>query len=612
MSPAPQARMAALGRRRRMLAGAATRAALERLLGIEGVEAFGIEAAAWTRTGVTLAIRCGPRRPVIFQLEPKSEGKRGLLETEHLVLHYATGTPARAFAERVGRQGRSRLADETLTSLGALFARDPQVDERGLPAPPAERHPGRLDSLLDTWGDSNAFADFFAVDEIARGQLDSIDPLSLFVFVQHADLECDHVTPHGGAPVVSQVAYPWEHRIRLDRAPQLSLLEGTMLSTDLDERDVIMGNPEKLRQVLDQGVAVANREGKSLFVANTCVPMVTGEDVGSEVGRCAKDCQRSTHYLTISPNSMDTVFEPLLVDRRKIAEARAGERRRASGEAPRLNLLGLHPTPGRDELIALLAAMGVEVNVLLVPELSEERIDALPAADLDVVAVNEAWGLLYEQLGRGSPRPRLIRPAPYGVEGTRAWLAAIADALELGEAAREAAEAALAPHAETFAALRERARGEFLGLCCRAREVRFLLEPEHFWGVPLLPLLEEMGFGLEVAIYFESREEMQVTPELHRSFREPERHRIKGFDSYEGMMARLGEMEAGAVFSHHSLDWRITGSGKNLFSLQHLEVGAAGAVRSLQRLLRIARTPYFRRFGRYLQRDASGRRVGGA
>ena len=63
--------------------------------------------------------------------------------------------------------------------------------------PPGVDDLERPASLLDTWGADGAYADFFAGGEVARAQLDTIDPTRFLVMVQHGDAE-DRSGPEPG------------------------------------------------------------------------------------------------------------------------------------------------------------------------------------------------------------------------------------------------------------------------------------------------------------------------------------------------------------------------------------------------------------------------------
>lgn len=272
-------------------AGAQSRAFLSHLLGISETRGrYGVKAVAWMDHAVEASVPLQGGEEVAFRIERRSEDSAGMVVTDHLVLYFrGKGIPEDLF-EAVETHAKERLGEHTIESLSEKIAADPELGDPSLPMPPGVDEKERPRSLLDTWGDRDAYADFFAGGELARAQLDSLDPGALFSFIQHSDCECLHVNPHGGGPVVCLVNYPWDNRIRhgvttSERQDLTTAAVEGMITTDLDENDVIMGNPEKLQRVLDHAEKMYRRSGKTLFFSNTCTPVVTGEDVESQVRR---------------------------------------------------------------------------------------------------------------------------------------------------------------------------------------------------------------------------------------------------------------------------------------------------------------------------------------
>ncbi|MFW6369077.1 MAG: nitrogenase component 1, partial [Myxococcota bacterium] len=449
-------------------AGALSRMTLAKLLGIAVPGAkWRIESALWTESGVRVAVRFGKRKPILFSIEPRQDDSRGVVMTDHLAVSYQGKDLPAALARRVASMGAKNLAGHDMDSLAEIFTSDPEFGKGEAPVPDTGAMSNRPDSLLDSWGDSTAWADFFAVDELARGNLDSLD--NLFVFVQHGDIECEHLFPHGPAPVLSLVSYPWDHRVRTERSPPpRNEGGGMMLTSELNEDDVIRGNPEKLRRLIEAGVREAEKRGSTLFVSNTCVPVVTGEDVESEFRRCTAGCSKDALYLTIGPSSMVNVFQDLLVERRLRAE------QRVETQGPHIvNLLGFPETRDLEELRTLLCDAGIEVNVVLVPGVSEEIVDSLPRAALNVIRPTSAWEHLYEHVTKDSRIPSLRPVAPYGMERSREWLFEIAKALDVG--AEEAWDRCYAPLAGRWERLCEEASRYRVGLVVRANEIHNVL-----------------------------------------------------------------------------------------------------------------------------------------
>lgn len=597
----------------RCLAGGAhSRALAAELLGIEALQQrYPIRAVAWIDHALEASIQLADEAEITFRIERSQPGAAGMVETGRLRLFFrGQGLPAE-LAETIEARAPERLAAIDLESLADRVAADPELGAAGLPLPPSVDEGGRPGALLDTWGNPSAYADFFAGGELARAQLDSLDPGALFTFVQHSDCECLHVNPHGGGPVVWLVNYPWDDRIRhgLSTTEHQDLataaLEG-MITTDLDENDVIMGNRDKFPRALQQALRVHQRTGKTLFVSNTCTPVVTGEDIESQVKRFQRDTGCPLHYLTVTPRSMVNVFHEALVDRRLRAEREAGAAR------PRaVNLIGFRRGPELDELRGLLDAIGVEVNCVLLPDLSFALIDALPAAALNVMLPNQLWQHLYDQLLFSSRIPAISPPAPYGPSATGDWLAAVAEALGLAPTRPPPLAERLAAARTELEPLRARAAEQRLGFVVRADETHLLTRPAATWGVPLPSLLEELGFGLEIYLQVDGPEPARrAARRVHAALAAPGRHRIQAFEDFAGMRRRIEQSRAAAFFSNHFFDWRITSAGKSPFSLQHFEMGLRGARRTAERLLGICATPFYRRLGRHLQRSPAGLRAG--
>ena len=125
----------------------------------------------------------------------------------------------------------------------------------------------------------------------------------------------------------------------------------------------------------------------------------------------------------------------------------------------------------------------------------------------------------------------------------------------------------------------------------------------------MIALLEEMGFGIDILVRVSDPVvAKEAALGIRKMFREPKRHSVLAFDSFAFMRKRLKESSARAFLSYHFYDWRLSEAGKSSFSIQHFEVGVPGAVRTLERLLRVCRTGFFPRYGKYLKRTAHGLR----
>ncbi|RLB59595.1 MAG: hypothetical protein DRI34_01335 [Deltaproteobacteria bacterium] len=567
---------------------------------------YHVRAAAWMDHAVEVAIPTGDRQEAVFRIERSTEQSVGLIRTGELVLYFRGQDIPVDLAELIETHAPEQLARHTIESLAEQLMADPELGDPAQPMPESTEQENRPVSLLDTWGTDDAWADFFAGGELARAQLDSLDPSSLFTFIQHSDAECLHVNPHTGGSVVWLINHPWDNRIRHgqaigDRLDLTTAASEGMITSDLDENDVIMGNPGKLQRLLKRAEQIHQLTGKPLFFSNTCTPVVTGEDVESTVKRFARRSGCPLLYLTVTPRSMVNVFHDVLVTRRLQAEQHRQER------PGTINLVGFRSDPESEELRGLLNKLSIEVNCIVIPDLDFELVEHMPAAEVNVFYPNKLWQHLYDQVQFSSRVRPLQPPAPFGIDGTLQWLEQIGRALGREEfdlrPVREQAEQAR----QQLQQLAQDIDQCCLGLVLRADETHFLADPGNTWGVPLIGMIEEMGFGLDIFLKVSGREQAaRAARQVHTCLRRPERHVIKAFDSMTGMLERIENSRAQAFFSAHFFDWRITGSGKNLFSLQHFEMGLRGVVRTARRLLGICRTPYYQQLHQHLRRSRAG------
>jgi len=587
---------------RSLVGGAASRAYLARLLGLPEEAAPGatrITAAGWMGDHAEVEVAGPGVEIVVLHLERGRAGQGRLLGGEHLSAHYR-GPALWPDLER--RPRRARLGATTLEEVAAVFGADRGVDLRQDRLPrgsAADQAAFDQRSMLSTWGSAETWSEFFAGAEIARGRLDSLDVFERGSFIQHCDRDCLLVVPKGPVPMVDRVLYPWLDRLRrIGRpaaAPGAPRRHGTMRTTDLRERDVVMGGLDKLEQVMAQ--AVADGVPDMLFLSCTCVPFVTGEDVESLVKRYRAKVERPFFFLTTTPQSSNLVFREVLVHRRRAAEAAAGPPRPGA-----VNLIGYASGPPREELRGLLDAAGVTVNATFIPEMDFAAIDALPGAAVHVLFPNELWQSTYDQLLFESPIRAVTPPAPFGRAATERWLREVCQAAGVEADAGAIVARAFAPHAAELERLRAEAGGHRLAFVVGADAVHRLCDPAASWGVPLLPFLEELGFGLDVLIRAGDRASAHAAAtRVHARLAAPGRHVIKAFADRERLSRLLREGAFDAVYSDHLFDDRLGAAGKAQFSLQEFEPGPTGALRTARRLLATCRLPFFRRYRRYLE-----------
>ena len=112
-------------------------------------------------------------------------------------------------------------------------------------------------------------------------------------------------------------------------------------------------------------------------------------------------------------------------------------------------------------------------------------------------------------------------------------------------------------------------------------------------GVPMVEMLVEMGFGVEILAYTGGRG-LELPRERF------ERIHVRGYRSLEELDAALAEPGVAAWYSEMNYDRRLSRKGKNSFSMRQFSMGLRGAVDSLEIMLRVSNMSFYRSYGRYL------------
>jgi hypothetical protein len=118
-----------------------------------------------------------------------------------------------------------------------------------------------------------------------------------------------------------------------------------------------------------------------------------------------------------------------------------------------------------------------------------------------------------------------------------------------------------------------------------ANHVSRLADPALTWAIPVLKLLREMGFGVEVLCYGQAQKQAA---------------RFTSFSTPEELASLLSEGSFQAVYSEYAYDSRLARAGKAQFSLEEFEMGLGGAARTVQKLTGLCRWPFQRRYAKYM------------
>jgi hypothetical protein len=539
--------------------------------------------------------------PIHLSIAPRST-RPAALRTRQLNLSYETRDGARPapFVAQVLQRLQHRLTHcpfELLLRAATLGAtrRDapgakPAADSDE--APPSKALPTEhRGSVAFSYRPPNGWRNFFEQKEMHRGLFHGLrGPITV---VHHADIECHASDAPRFDGSVNFLNFPrQEPWPRPADGPDARLQDGSrFLLTDMDDRDVIKGADTRLEHLLaavgtpcDPGTEAPSTNGASsgvVFVVPTCISLVTGDDIDAAANR--RGVRRRMPILNVG--NQNDPFAAMF----HLVSQEPGFRDRAR-RPHRVNLVGLPFFTGRNALLELLRDGGVEPGCELLPAFDLAQARDYCTASVQVLYPSDQAREVYQRTLSALPLETIAPPAPFGIEGTRHWIESIGASVGLEASCSAAFDRAFTKLHTRWEALRARARDVTLGFVVDDAGAEVLRDPTRTLGVPLVRMLIEMGFSL-----------LALRHEAHGRTVSP----LEGFETIpfrtpEQLSEALRTSRARAFYSDVFFDRRITGAGKEIFSLADVAMGLQGAVDTLARLLARCERPFLRRYGPWL------------
>jgi hypothetical protein len=446
------------------------------------------------------------------------------------------------------------------------------------------------------WGNPLQWHQFFSDFEVSRSGLCNVQFNEPVAYVMHGEPECNLVEPQIRPRTHTYTRMPFR-QVRPDsRAPES---RGRKFVSLITERETVLGGDDSLEAALDR--AARDPHTQLIYINNTCLPKMVGDDLDSLVSRLAARTDKPILNLNTDLDSPDASYRHMLAQ----AEQHATHPPDARPVSPRaVSFLGFARGPYRRELGRLLEALEVEVAAFLVPTLDVQGVWLYRAGCAQVIYPRDAWQRLHAELFGDLDTPVLDVPAPYGLRDTRRWLEVIAGAAGRQDAFDECWPRLAEEETRRFEALRARVDDRRVGAVVTPESAPRLYGAERLYGVRLLPLLEELGFGLDVLLLDPDPAATAAVDEAEAGLRscleDPTRLTVHRFDSPAALARRLADAPCPLVYSEVACDHRLSRAGKTGFSLEIFEMGLAGAVRSLERLLTLERWPFYRRYAGWL------------
>jgi len=437
--------------------------------------------------------------------------------------------------------------------------------------------------FFDVWGTGDALGNSAGV-AVRRDR----------VLLMHASRECALATNTLSGDLAVGMR-PWgSELVDMSEAPE------NYLVTDVDDAALVMGGEARYQEALRSGLAVG--DDVEVLVFQGCDYHMIGDDVRGACLRCAAGERERVRFM------QPEIPQFKEMDSRSwwrgfLDECTARSTTRSAD--PRVNLVGYGPPDGDGVRAAsgLLEKAGISVAATALPFISEEATARWGEAWITLASPWLPVDEVFTDHLRKLELPHASPPLPYGVEGARAWLHEVTEALGIPPVDEERYEALLAEQAPRLGALRREARrsGGRIGFVFDSGSLEEALAPQFFFGTSPLDALGSLGFDLSFVF--------APAQDIHA--------RAPG-DAALSRLAALGATyeawepgsDVDAVLAHYSfdlvycdaLDSRfLRRAGAIPFDIRELRMGPGGAAVNAERLLAGRRLTLYRHHGRHLR-----------
>jgi hypothetical protein len=439
------------------------------------------------------------------------------------------------------------------------------------------------ESVFYAYAPSSGWRRFFEGTELYRGTCGG--HTGNVAIIDHADIEClfNQAPTDERLPNFFNTPAVENDEQRTDE--QRHAVRPIQLFTDIGDVDVIKGADVLVDEALKFIASLPNKPD-SVVIQAGCLPEVTGDDIEASAAR-TKDRLRLPVVAVGQHNDVAGASFGDLLERETFALDRRLDSRGVV-------LLGMPAFLGRSELLELLKRADVNVLGVVLPEIPDNAIESLRRASVVVEYPWDRYTVTTRRLAERLAPVRSLRPRPpYGFENTRRWLLSIGAAVDRREAVEAEIAGVMAKLAPRWELLRGRARQLRVGFVIEHGNWRAALSTQRSLGVPMLELLSEMGFGIEILAYAGERGR---TPE-------PERFddiHVRWYRSVDELDEYLADPRVVAWYSEMYFDRRLTRNGKNSFSMRQFSMGFHGALDTLESMLRVGNMSFYRSYRRYL------------
>lgn len=259
--------------------------------------------------------------------------------------------------------------------------------------------------------------------------------------------------------------------------------------------------------------------------------------------------------------------------------------------------------------------LGVTVHKAPLPDISQLQFRDYLKAPLQVLFPDQSYEWIYQRLFSRINIKTIQPAAPFGIIGTDGWLQCILNFYRMNVNISNLD--IIQEKKARFRNLQKQANKYTIGIVLSKEDIlrmsgikvydnsiriNPIIDTEQ---VPMIPLLSEMGFQLEVAVTCRKQDYITLKNEIYSSVHDKKRLNVSYVIDKDIMDDWLQKERIDAIYSDFVGDSRIIDKGKNVISNQlHIEMGYEGAIRSLVKIIAICENKFNNRYAKYFGNEA--------
>ncbi|MFW5983243.1 MAG: nitrogenase component 1 [bacterium] len=402
------------------------------------------------------------------------------------------------------------------------------------------------------------------------GGVQSINPDINYFEVTHGDYECLNMSQHTeNTNHISFIDVP---------QPAKDFKENKYSkSSVIWEDDIIFGGNKRIKEIAE---SITKKHNSPILIHSCCTPVLMGEELNF-----LKKINKKIVFNDVSKNESQDKFLNLY--------------KPAENKDTQINAINLVGYPEGEEK-HLLSLLKIPINERILPKINQDKINKASGSKTQVLFPNYAYQRIYEQVINKLPVNNISPMPPYGLNYTEIWAKAICQALNKKTSTKF--NAYLKEKRKDLEKLKCRTNKYRVGLVLSKHDLSRVFDPTlNYMSIPLLELLYEMGFRLNVLVYCEPENYLSLRKRLHSKI---------GDDieiSYLYSKNRVEEWlenEVDVAYSDFYNDKRLLKKGVEQFSLSlGFNLGPSEFIRTIHRLLKLCESRFIKKYYLYMKNE---------